>query len=61
MILLLAISIPIIMLRYLDNYATNIVWPVPIIFMSLGAIYSKRRMIVASFASAVITSFTHGL
>lgn len=55
MILLLAISIPIIMLRYLDNYATNIVWPVPIIFMCLGAIYSKRRMIVATFASAVIT------
>lgn len=52
---LLAVSIPLIMLHYLNDYASNIVWPVPIIFMSLGAIYSKRRMIIAASASAVIT------
>ncbi|NLW11384.1 MAG: hypothetical protein GX028_05135 [Clostridiaceae bacterium] len=55
MITLLALSIPLIMLRYLDNYASNIVWPVPIIFMSLGAIYSKRRMIIASLTAAIFT------
>lgn len=55
MVALIAISVPLIMLHYLENYASNIVWPVPIIFMSLGAIYSRRRMIIAIFIAALLT------
>ena len=55
MIFFVAMSIPLIMLRFMDQYASNIVWPVPLIFMSISAIFSKRRMLTIIAVTTILT------
>jgi len=45
MMLVVALSIPLILFRFADAYASNIVWPVPLILMSISAIFERRRML----------------
>ncbi len=52
----IALSIPIILLRFLDNYASNIVWPIPIIFMIVMAVFNKKRtLFIIAFAGLFTT------
>jgi len=55
MITLLAISIPIIMIHFLESPAGNNVWPFPLVFICLAAIYNNKKMIIVIFAAALLT------
>lgn len=52
---IIALSIPLVLFRFLENYASNIVWPIPLVFMMIMAVFNKRRMLVIVAASGVIT------
>jgi diguanylate cyclase (GGDEF)-like protein len=41
---IIAISIPLILLEFLDNYASNIVWSVPLIFMLITIIFNNKKI-----------------
>ena len=40
----IGISIPLVLLRFLNNYASNIVWPVPFIFMLITIIFNNKKI-----------------
>ena len=55
LMLVVALSIPLILFRFADAYASNIVWPVPLILMSISAIFERRRMLFVLAGTTVLT------
>jgi len=55
MMVMVALSIPLILFRFADEYAANIVWPVPLIFMSISAIFERRKMLFVLALTTVLT------
>ena len=55
MMFVVALSIPLILFRFADAYASNIVWPVPLILMSISAIFERRRMLYVLAGTTAVT------
>lgn len=55
MSIIVAISIPIIMMRFINLDASNMVWPIPLLFLSISSIFNKRRLFWMVAASTLIT------
>jgi len=55
MIVMLAFAIPLIMLHFMNSYAVNNIWPFPLLFITLAAIYNNKKMIIVIFTAALLT------
>ncbi|MDF1523243.1 MAG: diguanylate cyclase, partial [Trueperaceae bacterium] len=55
LLLVVSLSIPLILFRFADAYASNIVWPVPLILMGISAIFERRRMLFVLAGTTVLT------
>ncbi len=52
---IIAFAIPLILLRFLEGYASNIVWPIPLIFMMITAVFNKRGILIMIAISGFAT------
>ncbi|SFH66863.1 diguanylate cyclase (GGDEF) domain-containing protein [Tindallia magadiensis] len=55
MMTLVTCSIPLMMLYYLHSSSSNIIWPAPLIFMMISAVFTKKMMLVMITISALIS------
>jgi len=55
MMTVVALSIPLILFRFADEYAANIVWPVPLILMAIAAIFERRRLLFVLAAATLLS------
>lgn len=55
MMTLVTISIPLTMLNYLHSSSSNIIWPAPLIFMMISAVFNRKNMLVMVTGSAIVS------
>lgn len=55
MSIVVALSVPLLLLRFYTAYTGSIIWPLPILFISAAAIFSKRRLLIIVSISTVLT------
>ncbi len=54
-VLLVAASIPLIVVKYAEDYGSTLVWPIPFIFMIVSIVFSKWRMLIIVVVTAILT------
>lgn len=57
MSIIIAASVPMVLLKYYTAYSGNIVWPLPILFIMASAVFTRRRLLLIASGSTVLTLF----
>lgn len=53
--LMVAITVPLVLLRYINHSASNIIWSAPFLIMILASIFNQRLMLILIVVSASFT------
>ncbi|MDF2841355.1 MAG: putative signal transduction protein containing an domain, partial [Clostridia bacterium] len=52
---LITFTIIMVLVRFLENYASNIVWPIPLIFMMATIIFNNKKMFLSITLASIVT------